>query len=54
MAKTLGFSRAKSGTPIDEGYVGRAKSTGCVNSGRRWHRRIPSQVKVISRGFLCL
>ena len=23
--------------------VGRAESTGCVNSGRRWHRRIPSR-----------
>ena len=27
-------------------YVsGRAESTGCVNSGRRWHRRIPSRGK---------
>ena len=34
--------------------VGRAESTGCVNSGRRWHRRIPSQVNPISRGHSCL
>src|SRR5512145_1568050 len=33
---------------------GRAESTGCVNSGRRWHRRIPSQVRPIPRGFFYL
>ena len=42
------------GTRIDEEDVGRAESTGCVNSGRRWHRRIPSQVNPISRGHSCL
>ena len=42
------------GTRFDVGDVGRAESTGCVNSGRRWHRRIPSQVHPISRGHSCL
>ena len=53
-AKTLEFCRGKPGTGIDEEDVGRAESTGCVNSGRRWHRRIPSQVRPISRGHSCL
>jgi hypothetical protein len=33
------------GTRIDEEVSGRAESHGGVNSGRRWHRRSPSQVK---------
>jgi hypothetical protein len=29
------------GTRFDVSYLGRVESTGCVTSGRRWHRRIP-------------
>jgi hypothetical protein len=36
--------------PFEVWERGRAESTGCVNSGRRWHRRIPSLTWSISRG----
>ena len=36
-----GSLRNLRGTRFDTGLCGRAESTGCVNSGRRWHRRIP-------------
>ena len=42
------------GTDFDVVSVGRAGSPGCVNSGRRWHRRIPSAISPISRGHSCL
>jgi hypothetical protein len=48
------ISRYCAGTGFDVTGYGRAESTGCVNSGRRWHRRIPSQVVDFARPLLSL
>src|SRR5258708_25028052 len=34
--------RVLTGMRFDVKVAGRVESTGCVTSGRRWHRRIPS------------
>src|SRR5712691_3502074 len=35
------FRHRPAGTRLDGPPAGRVESTGCVTSGRRWHRRIP-------------
>src|SRR5439155_10223825 len=46
------FSCISAGTHLEVQTVGRVGSTGCVTSGRRWHRRIPPFVSLIRRGPL--
>jgi hypothetical protein len=47
----VGISRHGEGTRFDESSCGRVESTGCVTSGRRWHRRIPPFVSRFGAAF---
>jgi hypothetical protein len=47
----VGISRRSAGTRFDVSGCGRVESTGCVTSGRRWHRRISPFVSRFGAAF---